>query len=80
VDKGLAKAFGAILRARREATELSQEALAHKCELDRTYISMLERGIRQPTIETLFRLADAMEMRASEFIVALEKSIRRKSG
>jgi transcriptional regulator with XRE-family HTH domain len=73
MDSTLAKAFGRILRELREAKELSQEKLAFECDLDRTYISMLERGIRQPTIETLFALSDALGIKPSEAIARLER-------
>ena len=42
--------FGLKVRRCREAIGLSQEALAEKAELDRTYISGIERGARNPTI------------------------------
>lgn len=41
---------------------LSQEAFAHKAGLDRTYVSGVERGRRNPTLEVLYRLADALEV------------------
>ncbi len=53
-----AEAFGATLRELRTAHGVSQERLALEVELDRTYISMLERGLRQPTLSTLIALAD----------------------
>lgn len=46
----------------------SQEALAHEAGLDRTYISMLERGIRNPTLEVMRLLADALEVKLVELI------------
>jgi transcriptional regulator with XRE-family HTH domain len=51
--------FGTVLRELRENKKLSQEKLAEFCDLDRTYISLLERGLRQPTLTTLFKLSDA---------------------
>ena len=44
----ISKAFGAILRRNREEKGMSQEQLALDCGLDRTFISLLERGLRQP--------------------------------
>ena len=52
--------------------KFSQEELAFKSGLDRTYISMMERNIKQPTITTIFLLADALEMKPSEFVQQLE--------
>lgn len=58
--KDLNAAFAEVLRQLRERAGLSQEALAEKSGLDRTYISLLERAQRQPTLKTLVRLADAL--------------------
>jgi transcriptional regulator with XRE-family HTH domain len=49
-------AFGRNLRKRREAKQLTQEALAEKADLDRTYISDIERGARNPGVRNLVRL------------------------
>ncbi|MCV0334561.1 helix-turn-helix transcriptional regulator [Microbacterium sp.] len=55
-------ALGARVRELREALTLSQEAFAHKAGLDRTYVSGVERGRRNPTLDVLYRLADALEV------------------
>lgn len=67
--------FGKVLRTLREGTNLSQEKLAEYCDLDRTYISMLERGLRQPTITTLFKIADALDISPSELVKRVEMEI-----
>jgi transcriptional regulator with XRE-family HTH domain len=54
----VASAFGSVLRAVRSSTGLSQEALGFACDLDRTYVSLLERGERQPTLSTVFALSE----------------------
>jgi transcriptional regulator with XRE-family HTH domain len=61
-SKPLSVAFGKVLREYRERAALSQESLADAAELDRTFIGMLERGQRQPTLESLFRIAAALEV------------------
>jgi transcriptional regulator with XRE-family HTH domain len=66
-------AFGKVLRKLRERQNLSQEKLAEYCDLDRTYISLLERGLRQPTITTVFKIAEALKMSPSEIITQVEK-------
>jgi transcriptional regulator with XRE-family HTH domain len=66
--KSVAAAFGKVLRSAREAAGLSQEAIAAEAGLDRTYVSMLERGVRQPTLETLFRLAKAVQLTPSALV------------
>jgi transcriptional regulator with XRE-family HTH domain len=64
--------FGKVLKEQRELKKLSQEKLAELCDLDRTYISLLERGLRQPTISTLFKIANALNITPSELIKKLE--------
>jgi DNA-binding XRE family transcriptional regulator len=56
----VARAFGATLRALRREREVSQEALAFDAEIDRTYPSLLERGLRHPTLSVLLRLSRAL--------------------
>jgi len=66
------KAFGTVLKQARNKKLLSQEELAYLSDLDRTYISLLERGKRQPSLKTLFMLASALEVLPSEIIVKVE--------
>ena len=70
-------AFGRVLRDFRTAAKFSQEELALECGLDRTYISLLERGLRQPSIKTVFALGHALEQRPSRLIAALEKELNK---
>jgi transcriptional regulator with XRE-family HTH domain len=70
--------FGKVLRTLRENKNLSQEKLAEYCDLDRTYISMLERGLRQPTISTIFKIADALDISPSELVKKVELEITSK--
>ncbi|UJF27931.1 helix-turn-helix domain-containing protein [Planococcus sp. 107-1] len=66
-------AFGIVLKRHRKLKLLSQEQLALKANLDRTYISMLERGLRQPTISTIFTLAKTLEVLPNELIKEVEE-------
>src|SRR6267154_2716736 len=59
----VARAFGAILRAARVAAGLSQEVLAERADCDRTYPSLLERLLRQPTIGTYARVPRRISQR-----------------
>lgn len=69
------KAFSEVLRGVRKEREMSQEELADACRLDRTYISLLERADRQPTLTTLLLLAAALGTTASAFLVEVEKRL-----
>ncbi|EHG2954331.1 helix-turn-helix transcriptional regulator [Salmonella enterica subsp. diarizonae serovar 53:r:z35] len=54
--------FGAHLKKLRSQSGLSQEAFADKCGLDRTYVSGIERGVRNPTLEVISVLAAGLEI------------------
>jgi transcriptional regulator with XRE-family HTH domain len=58
--------FGDNVRSRREAQDLSQEQLAERADLDRTYISGVERGVRNLSLLSVVRLAKALRASASD--------------
>ncbi|ADO47346.1 helix-turn-helix domain-containing protein [[Enterobacter] lignolyticus] len=58
--------FGAHLKKLRLQSGLSQEAFADKCGLDRTYVSGIERGVRNPTLEVIGVLAKGLGMDIKE--------------
>jgi len=60
--------FGANLRRRRHAASLSQEQLAHRSGFHPTEISRLERGVREPRLSTIVRLARALELRPAQLL------------
>jgi transcriptional regulator with XRE-family HTH domain len=68
--------FGHALRKYRLQQKLSQEKLAELANLDRTYISQIERGLKSPSIKTLFALAQALQIDASLLIVELENDLK----
>lgn len=72
-----AVAFGEILRAARLRVHLSQEALGLACDIDRTYVSLLERGERQPTLSTLFALAGQLGVTPETLVAQTGKVLRR---
>ena len=60
-------AFGKQLRELREARGMSQELLAHEAGLDRTYVSSVERGQRNISLENIERLAIALGVKVKDF-------------
>jgi transcriptional regulator with XRE-family HTH domain len=70
-------AVGEAIRAARAETGLSQEALAAEAGLDRTYVSGIERGERNPSLTNLLKLADALGVPLSELIRRAESRRRR---
>lgn len=71
-NRDVAVAFGKVLRETRLRRKLSQEDLALRAGLDRTYPSLLERGRRQPTLAVVFAVADVLEVAP---IVLVNKTI-----
>jgi transcriptional regulator with XRE-family HTH domain len=76
VDIGLA--FGKILRQKRNAAGLTQEQLAHDADVQRNYVSLIERGVHHPTIAVVFKLAQALHCMPSELISDLERELNSK--
>lgn len=68
VRKNVKERLGVRLRTLRKAQGLSQEAFAATCGLDRTYVSGIERGVRNPSLEILERLALALSISVSELL------------
>lgn len=62
------EALGAAIRARREATGVSQEAFAAKAGVDRSYYGYIERGSHAPSIMVLLRIAHALGTDAGELM------------
>lgn len=67
--------FGDIVRSHRLLLGVSQEELAHQAGLHRTYISMLERGIRNPSLTVILQLAQALDVKASSLIADYEERL-----
>lgn len=68
------EAFGLVLRQVRVGRGISQENLAARSDLDRTYVSLLERGRRQPSLLTILRISDALNVEA-DFLVKRTKEM-----
>lgn len=68
----LEEAFGQVLRRKREAVNLTQEQLAFEAGLHRTYVSLLERGLKSPTLDVIFRLSKDLHILPSEVIREVE--------
>jgi transcriptional regulator with XRE-family HTH domain len=74
--KQVSVAFGKVLRDQRTSSGLSQEALALESQVDRTFVSQMERGIRQPTLTTLCRLARTLNVAPSTLVARMERLLR----
>ena len=61
-----------MVRAHREQAGISQEALAFKAGLHRTYVSMLERGVRSPTLMVIDKLSRALDTTMGALMTEVE--------
>jgi DNA-binding XRE family transcriptional regulator len=62
------KKFGAKLQKTRKSKDVTQEELAFRMSMDRTYIGMIERGERNPTIRTLYKIAKALKVDSTDLL------------
>jgi transcriptional regulator with XRE-family HTH domain len=66
------KKFGANVRSKRVACDLTQEKLAELADLDRTYISSVERGIRNISLLSTLRIAKALRLSVSQLCAGID--------
>ena len=78
MDK-LNRAFGDTLRELRTERLISQEVLAKRADLDRTYLSQLERGLHLPTLAALVRIARALGLTTSDLVSRIEQRKMRRA-
>lgn len=71
--EAIIRRFGHALRRRRVAAGLSQEALARTAKVHPTYISLLERGLRDPGLTSIQKVAKALKTSASSLVGEAEK-------
>ena len=71
------EAFGEVIRDLRKANQISQETLAEVSNLDRSFISQLECGHKQPSLITIFQLAKAFNLSASKILSLVEEKIKK---
>jgi transcriptional regulator with XRE-family HTH domain len=67
------QAFGKALREVRAERGLSQEEAALACNIDRAYFGQLERATKSPTLKTIWRIADSLELKPSDLLARAEK-------
>lgn len=70
-----AELVGSTIAELRKSKGMSQEVLSGLAGLDRTHYSKIERGLRSPTIDTLFKIAHALDMAPHEIVAAIELEV-----
>lgn len=69
----LDQSFGNALQRLRKKHDLSQEELAFRVGIHRTYISQLERGLKSPSLRTIGKICDELKLSLSQFMQEVEK-------
>lgn len=69
---------GKTIQGYRESKGVSQEVLSGLADICRTHLSAIERGERRPTLETFFRISEALEIRPSDLLRAIEDALAGK--
>ena len=67
--------IGNVLRNFRKEKKMSQEVLSGLAGLDRTHYSKIERGLRSPTVDTLFKIAQALDIPPHKLVLTIEKAV-----
>lgn len=62
MDSNINKRFGKLIASKRKELSLSQEDLAEKCGIHRTYIGAIERGEKSPTLSTIEKISNGLEI------------------
>lgn len=70
-----AKIVGAAISAFRKRKQVSQEVLSGLADIGRTHLSAIERGERKPTLETLYRIANALNVNMSDIVLEIERQL-----
>lgn len=71
-----AKIVGEVIADFRKEKGISQEVLSGLADIGRTHLSAIERGERKPTLETLYRLSCALDVKMSDIVIEIEKRIK----
>ncbi len=71
-----AKIVGEVIKKKRIKKGVSQEALSGLADIGRTHLSAIERGERKPTLETLYRISCALDIKMSDIVKEIELLIK----
>ena len=69
------KIVGEVISDKRKQKGISQEVLSGLADIGRTHLSAIERGERKPTLETLYRIASALDVKMSDIVAEIEKRL-----
>lgn len=75
----LREPFGRVLSQLRKEKGISQQELADDCNIERAFVSRMERAISQPTITVVFKIADCLKIKPAELVEMLDLMRKKKA-
>ena len=73
-----AEIVGKEIQNYREKCNLSQDVVSGLADIGRTHLSAIERGVRKPTLETFFKIAEALDIAPSKLMRMIEDELNQK--
>ncbi len=71
--KSIAEKFGDAVKRYRQKINITQDELAHRAEIDRSYMSQIERGLKNVTLPVVYKLAAALNIKPSKLVAEIEE-------
>lgn len=71
------KIVGEVIAEFRRKKGISQEVISGLADIGRTHLSAIERGERKPTLETLYRIANALGVKMSDIVISIEDKLEK---
>ncbi len=73
----MAHFYGCVIREFRDQAGITQEELAYEANFDRSYPSLLERGLRTPTLTVILEIADVLKVNAAKMVQETQDRMER---
>ena len=70
---------GKVIQNYREQRNLSQDVVSGLADIGRTHLSAIERGVRKPTLETFFKLAEALDIEPHKLMKLIEDELKKET-
>lgn len=79
MEGNLKEQFGKVLVQLRKEKGVSQQELADNCDIERAFVSRMERAISQPTISIVFKIADHFKLKPADLVERVDILRKRKT-
>ena len=76
MEERIKQSTGKVLLRLRTDKGISQQKFANTCDIDRSYVSRIERGLQSPSLINLHKICNALEIKVSAFMVLVESELK----